>query len=153
MATVNPSGVQFLGHGSKSAHLAITVFRANKRKAAWFVTRYRLSCRRRTTIRRKRRSARLTGPRETDRSRARVCEILRPRLVCLYFSRFFVRPTLGFADQTTRDLKYVLVSPDHPIESKSAAIRLARLSESPTIHESGHRDDRVPSRFQSAFKS
>lgn len=41
LATVNSSGAQFLGHGG--ADLAITVFRANKRKAAWFVTRYRLS--------------------------------------------------------------------------------------------------------------
>lgn len=41
LATVNSSGSQFLGHGG--ADLAITVFRANKRKAARFVTRYRLS--------------------------------------------------------------------------------------------------------------
>ncbi|KYM91210.1 hypothetical protein ALC53_01622 [Atta colombica] len=33
LATVNPSGAQFLGHGE--ADLAINVFRANKRKAAW----------------------------------------------------------------------------------------------------------------------
>ncbi|KAH0956408.1 hypothetical protein HN011_011123 [Eciton burchellii] len=50
LATVNPSGAQFLGHGG--ADLAITVFRANKR-AGWFVTRYRLPSPT-STIRRKR---------------------------------------------------------------------------------------------------
>jgi len=58
LATVNPSGVQFLGHGE--ADLAINVFRTNKRKAAWFVTRYLPS-----TIRGKQRSVRLTR-REID---------------------------------------------------------------------------------------